>query len=200
MTRPGGKQLERAILGEARRVLLEKGYTSLSMRRIASSVGCTATSIYLYFNNKDALIHRLIDEGMGALYTELQHSIEGVADSRERLQRLCEGYVDYGRRNPEYYEVMFMLHPERMERYPPEMYRRGRRNLDIFSLALNDSLAERQLSDHDLRMAATVIWTSLHGLVSLLLSRRIDVSLPSDELTSQAVEHAWLYLNHLQEA
>ena len=66
MTRPT-TDLRRSLMDEARRMLLSDGYTSLSMRKLAKSVGCTATSIYLYFSNKDALIHALIDEGMEGL-------------------------------------------------------------------------------------------------------------------------------------
>ena len=35
---------------------MEQGYPALSTRKIGSAVGCTATSIYLYFKSKDALL------------------------------------------------------------------------------------------------------------------------------------------------
>ena len=49
-------------------ITLPSGYAALSTRRIASAVGCTATSIYLHFKSKDSLIYALLDEGFQALH------------------------------------------------------------------------------------------------------------------------------------
>lgn len=197
MTRSRSTTLEQAILDETRRVLLSEGHTQLSMRRIASAVGCTATSIYLYFNNKDALIHALIDEGMEKLYGELQAAVEGVDDPAERLERLCRTYVGFGLENAEYYEVMFMLHPKQMERYPAEKYRKARRNLDIFGEAMAAILGEQEGARRDLKIAATVIWSSLHGTVSLQIAQRTDVSIPQADLIEEAVRHAMQIVDRL---
>ena len=118
--RSNGSDLRRAILARTRRMLVEVGYNHLSMRKIARSVGCSATSIYLHFENKDALLHALIDEGMEQLNASLQEVAAAHADPAGRLEALSRSYVDFGLDNPEYYEVMFMLHPERMARYPAE--------------------------------------------------------------------------------
>jgi AcrR family transcriptional regulator len=196
MTRSQKPALRRAILDEARRVLLAHGYTGLSMRRIAAAVGCTATSIYLYYSSKDALIHALIDEGMERLHTDLLAAAEAVPDPRLGLARLCECYIDYGLENPEYYEVMFMLHPSHMERFPAEMYRRARRNLDMFADALGAVLGHDPVAAPDaprdpaLVAASTLVWTSLHGLVSLLVAERVDTKTDRQQLIDQAVRHA----------
>jgi len=190
MPRSSNGALKRAILDCAREVLLEQGYTHLSMRRIANAVGCTATSIYLYFQNKDALIHTLIDEGMDGLFQDLSGSIEGVASPTERLRVLARRYIEWGLENPEYYEIMFMLHPERMERYPAAMYRRARRNLEIFTEALSESVDGKvtgESAEAELRVASAAIWTALHGAVSLFIAQRVDVSLDRDAVVAEVV-------------
>ncbi|MDX1502000.1 MAG: helix-turn-helix domain-containing protein, partial [Thermoanaerobaculia bacterium] len=53
--RSNGSDLRRTILDRTRHLLVEEGYNNLSMRKIARAVGCSATSIYLHFENKDAL-------------------------------------------------------------------------------------------------------------------------------------------------
>jgi len=127
-------------------MLLSDGYKSLSMRKLAKSVGCTATSIYLYFSNKDALIHALIDEGMEKLRVVLEGALADASTAKQRLEAICRAYLDFGLANPEYYEAMFMLHPQRMERYPAEKYRLARRNLDLFRAALA-AVLKRPLND-----------------------------------------------------
>ena len=156
------------------------------MRKIAGSVGCSATSIYLHFENKDALTHALISEGMDRLHARL--SAVGAPAPAARLEALARAYVRFGLENPEYYEVMFQLHPERMARYPAEDYRRARRNVELFGEALEAGLEDGTLaSPNPPEVAAAVLWTALHGLVSLHLARRVDVKIAGDELVEAAV-------------
>jgi len=65
--------LRRLILDTARHLLVQDGYSNLSMRKIASEIDYSATSIYLYFDNKDVLLHALIDEGMKQLFEALSN-------------------------------------------------------------------------------------------------------------------------------
>ncbi|MEC7231436.1 MAG: TetR/AcrR family transcriptional regulator [Planctomycetota bacterium] len=178
-----GADLKRAILDEARKTLVEQGYPALSTRKIASAVGCTATSIYLYFKSKDALVHALIDEGFEELNGRLEEAVAVEGTGLERLQRGARAFVDFGLERPAYYEIMFLLRPERMERYPAEAYRRARRSLEAFAELASVPAAE------GLRRA-TIVMTSLHGLVALLIAQRIDASLDRKTLIEEAIHFA----------
>ena len=188
---PTGPALRRSILDHARHLLVAEGYDALSMRRIARAVGCSATSIYLYFENKDALTHALITEGMDKLADALEGASAGLEAAPDRLRALSRAYVRFGLDNPEYYEVMFQLHPERMARYPAEDYRRARRNVEVFAHALEDGIRAGTVAvPNPPDIAAAVLWTSLHGLVSLHLAQRMDVRLAGDELVEAGVRQA----------
>ena len=172
--------LQPKILRNARAMLLADGYRGLSMRKLATGVGCTATSIYLYFKNKDELIHSLIDEGIGHLYDRLRTAGQQAQSAQEKVNCLCRAYLDFGLENPEYYEIMFQLHPSHMARYPAEKYRRARQNLQLFAEAL---AAREQRSGPPTtkdRLRANTIWSNLHGAVSLVLAGRVDVRLDQD--------------------
>ena len=189
--RAAGADLRHAILDEARRLLVAQGYANLSMRKIARAVGCSATSIYLHFASKDALVHALISEGMAALLARLEAARDAHTDPAARLGAMSHAYVRFGRDNPEVYQVMFLLHPERMERYPADDYRRARRNLDAFAAVLAEG-ASAGLFDvaPSADVSAHVLWTALHGLVSLLLAERVDVRLDGDAFVEAAVQRA----------
>jgi AcrR family transcriptional regulator len=188
--RASGVDLRRAILDTARHLLVEEGYNNLSMRKIARAVGCSATSIYLHFESKDALIHALIDRGMQQLHEALSAACPGEAATARDLETLCRTYIDFGLANPEYYEVMFMLHPERMERYPAEKYRRARRSLESISAALEDGRRAGAFAVDQVEVAASVLWTALHGAVALLIARRIDVRIDQDAYVDAVISHA----------
>ncbi len=178
-----GAELKRAILDEARRRLESGGYPALSTRKIASAVGCTATSIYLYFNSKDALIHALIEEGFEDLNSKMMAAIEGDGPVLERLKDAARAYVRFGLERTAYYEIMFMLRPEQMERFPAESYRRARRSLDAFASFASVSPAEGL-------KRGTIVLTALHGLVALLIAQRVDAQLDREELIESAIHAA----------
>ena len=184
-----GAELRRAILDRARRLLVADGYDRLSMRKIAAAVGCSATSIYLHFASKDALTHALIDEGMERLYAALTAVV--VPDSAEALGALSRAYVRFGLDNPEVYQILFQLHPERMARYPAEQYRRARRNIEVFADAIAAGAAAGRLrADPSADVAASALWTALHGLVSLTLAERVDRRLAGDAFVEAAIRQA----------
>ena len=178
--------LRRDILEQARKLLLAEGYSQVSMRKVAAAVGRTPTSIYLYFESKDSLIHALIEEGMERIFGQLAGVAAEEGEPRRRLGRLCRSFLEFGLENPEYYEIMFMLHPEQMERYPTEKYRRARRNLRLFA----DVLAEGRPELADPMLGATVIWAQLHGAVTLMLARRLDANLDPAAFIDAVVDQA----------
>lgn len=188
---PSPGALRRAILDATRVLLVEEGYAGLSMRKIARAVGCSATSIYLYFGSKDALTHALIDEGMERLHDALVAAEATAATPAERLRALSHAYVRFGLEHPEYYETMFQLHPQRMARYPVESYRRARRNVERFGTALTEGAADGSLRlDAPPDVSAAALWTALHGLVSLHLAERVDRRIAGPSFLDAAITQA----------
>lgn len=187
--------LRRDILDQARSLLLSGGYPELSMRKIAGAIGCTPTSIYLYFQSKDALLHALVDEGMELLLARLQEAADSPGTARQRLGALCRAYTEFALANPEYYEVMFALRIPRIDRYPAENYRRARRNLEVFASVLADADRDGEARIPEPFLAASVIWSALHGALGLCLADRVDRSLDRAGFLSLATRHAHLSLD-----
>lgn len=182
------KGLRHRILEAARHLLVQEGYQGLSMRRIGKMGGFSATTIYLYFENKDALFHALIDEGFGYLQERLEEATEPLDDDPVgQLKAICRSFVDFGLEHPEYYEIMFMLHPEHVERYPPEKYRRAHSNIHYMIEALEGGKEAGDLVVEDPRVTASTIWASLHGIVSLLIAHRVDADIDRDVFIDTAL-------------
>ena len=60
---PRASSTDTAILEAARDLLAEGGIDALSMRAVAARVGVSATAIYNYFENKQALVESVISIG-----------------------------------------------------------------------------------------------------------------------------------------
>ena len=188
--------LRAAILGAARHLIAANGHRDVSMRDIAGAVGCSVSSLYLYFANRDALIHTLIDEGFQRWYDE-QLAIEARhGDPRARVEAVARGYVAFGLANPELYEIMYMFHPRSMERLPRELYRRARRGFDRVVDTVRAGAAGAAVDEDDARVLAAAAWATLHGVVSTLLTSRLDARIDRARYVEQAVRAAVAGVTH----
>ncbi|GJG85843.1 TetR family transcriptional regulator [Gemmatimonadetes bacterium T265] len=185
--------LRTAILDAARQLLVREGYRDLSMRDVSRAVGCSVSSIYLYFANKDALVHALMDEGFARWHRRMTElAAEGAgAPAPARLEAVCRAYVAFGLANPEFYEIMYMFHSDRMARYPKELFRRARRNLDLMGALVAECRAAVGVgTGDDVPVATTALWAALHGTVSTIIADRLDRRLDRERYVEGAVRFA----------
>src|SRR5262245_39618468 len=100
------QELRQAILATAGGLILEGGYEGLSLRQVAERTGYSATTIYLYYENKDALVGAVIGEG----FSRLLRTLDGVSteDPLACIADLGRAYVRFARANPVYYRLMFV--------------------------------------------------------------------------------------------
>ena len=180
--------LKRLILDKTRSLLIQEGYANLSMRKIAKEIGYSATSIYLHFKNKDALFHALIDEGMNMLLDRQEAISASFARVSDRLRALCHGYITFGLEAPEYYEIMFLQHPKLSDRFPIESFRRARKNLLLVRDTLDEGVRNGSFEVQDTNATTNVIWASLHGAVSILLARRLDIHADQRQFVNNVVD------------
>jgi hypothetical protein len=134
-------------------------------------------------------VHALIDEGVDLLYERLVEANDSCAVPQDRLLAMCRAYVSFGLERPEYYEIMYVLHPEYIKRYPAEKYRKARKNLELIGAAIEGGRVHGPSADMDSFLAANLVWTQLHGVVTLLSSERVDKRIDPDQLIEGAYQH-----------
>src|SRR5438876_10787857 len=69
-----------AILGAAKRVFAEKGYTATTIGDIAKVAGLSYGSIYWYFDSKDELFHSLMDSEERGLLAHIGEAMAVISD------------------------------------------------------------------------------------------------------------------------
>jgi len=192
--------LRTAVLDAARQLLVREGYRDLSMRDVAGAVGCSVSSIYLYFAGKDELVHTLVDEGFERWYRRMREIVDGPAPAGERLEAVCRAYVEFGLANREFYEIMYMFHSDRMARYPKELFRRARRNFDLMTELVEAYAPESAPTRADALIVATALWATLHGVVSTIISDRLDRRIDQARYVEGAIRFALSGARSLAEA
>lgn len=182
--------LRAATLDTTRTLLVRDGYENLSMRKIARQVGCSVSSIYEHFAGKDQLVHALIDEGFQRWYDVVQEAAEAPGTPPERLELHCRRYVEFGLRNPEFYEIMYMLRPRFTERFPRESFRRATRSMDVLSRLVHQAAPGAFTSPEEARIHAHVVWAILHGVVSTIVASRLDTRVDQAAYIDSSIQFA----------
>lgn len=159
---------EAAILDAARDLLADGGMAALSMRGVASRVGVSATAIYNYFENKEELVRRVVSLGFQRFDGYLSEAAaEFPRGSRERVRALGRAYIRFALENRQYFRVLFMMHgslPEEIEELPQGG------SYSLFRQSILDAMEAGSIRRADPDLVVLYLWSSVHGLVSLLLS------------------------------
>src|ERR1700742_1449190 len=107
--RGSGDLLRDQILDAATELLLETGHAkAVSIRSVAQRVGVTPPSIYLHFEDKDALLDAVCARYFEKLDEEMQRVSVGQPCSIEVLRAQGLAYVRFATETPELYRIATM--------------------------------------------------------------------------------------------
>lgn len=188
MKRDQENGLKSDLLDACRKLLLEKGYRGCSLRKIAAEAGVTATSIYLHFENKDDLIHSVMDQSIEELNDRLERVARGPGEAVQKLENLAREYVNFALEHPREYQVIYRVNSDEMARYPREKFRKARRGYRIVGEVIEQGVAEGSVEESRPVLAAYVLWAQLHGVLSVMFSRRLDSRIERELFIEEAVE------------
>lgn len=185
-----GDELRTKVIRVASEMMAELGdVDALTMRDIASAAGVTAPSVYRHFPNKHTLLRIVITERFDELSGELRAAAAAAGDEpMNRLDAIVREYVRSGLANPGHYRVLFSttnagpagLGLAEGERHP------GTGSLGILFEAVSACLSAADDADATFVLAIGV-WTSLHGIVDLRITKPDMPWPPTDQLVDDAL-------------
>jgi AcrR family transcriptional regulator len=189
------EDLRAKILDAARELFVAEGVEAVSMRKVANKIGYSATTLYNYFEHKEALLYALCDTDFGTLH-ELFKKIGRITDPIDRLRKLGQAYITFALEYPSHYRLMFMT--PRVPRGEDVCREIERGNPDEDSYAflratVVEGLAAGVFRDeyHDADLLSQIVWGGVHGVASLHLIMGNDTWIqwrPVEEVALTAVE------------
>jgi AcrR family transcriptional regulator len=153
------------ILREARGALIRRGYSSLSMRKLAEKVGCSPGTIYLYFRSKEHLVNCLVEDA----FDKLLNVLDEAHDSEKPVQSLrnkLRAYVNFGLRFPNHYHLAFVMRPTGRA---VTTEGRPHPSFDVLRDAVRRCVDQKRFPGPDIETTSQVLWTAIHGVTSLLI-------------------------------
>jgi AcrR family transcriptional regulator len=80
------EETKRSILAAAGNLFAVRGYDAVTMREIAKEAGCSHTTIYIYFKDKEALLHQLSMPPLLSLMERMETLLDQKALPDEQLK------------------------------------------------------------------------------------------------------------------
>jgi AcrR family transcriptional regulator len=164
--------LREKVLDTAEKIFIQEGIEQVTMRRIAASIDYAPTVLYRLFNNKADLSDQLVARGYRGVrdrYIELAR--KDYPSPKAQLEAILAVYADYALAHPSHYRMWFDSGSIRFEEGHLYMTH-GRLQFSVYQNWLDSieaCLSEGLFSGWDLLEAFQILWSRVHGLISLRL-------------------------------
>jgi len=167
--------LREEILEAARELFVKEGYESVSMRRIAQEIEYSPTTIYLYFRDKQDLVHQLCGETFAMLIKTLKDLHLDLGDPLEGVRKAGYAYVQFGLDHPDHYRATFVIphcHEEMDDMTPEELENdSGMQCFNSLRMGVAECIRLGYFKPVDVETTSQAIWANLHGITSLLIGK-----------------------------
>lgn len=167
--------LRGALIQASLEILRSDGIHKLSLREAARAVGVSQAAPYRHFENKEALIAAIAQEGFVMLGNRLRSAAqEFLSDAEELFHQAAQAYLNLTLERPDHFRLMFgAVFPFLPGRHP---------DLDLASREvfneLNQIVArcqeQRILRAGETELLTLTAWSGFHGLSSLLVNRSVE--------------------------
>jgi AcrR family transcriptional regulator len=169
-----------AVVTTAREMLEAEGLDGVSLRRIATKLGVTAPALYAYVTDKLDLLQAIAELELEGLLGELAAVRD--ADPVGRIRRFAELYLGYSLRNPSLFRAIFLFRPELTAEPRHDRPALASRVLEVVEDAVREALDQGRLRAIDPHLATVIIWTSVHGVVTMVLTGPRERNDPNEVL------------------
>lgn len=183
--------LRQRVLDVAEEIIAKEGVRNVTMRRIASSVEYAPTVLYRLFANKNDLMDNLIARGYVGVRKRYEEVLsQNDSDPLRAFAGLIKVYVNYALSHPNHYRMWFSTSEISQEHGQLKM-RHGRLEYVVFQTWLDSIEACREAGLFPGRSqmdAFQLVWTRIHGLISLRLQHPGFPWLPVDEHLGEVLD------------
>ena len=177
------EEVRSIILAAAWKLVKEEGWQALSIRKIADAIEYSIPVIYDHFENKEAILHEIGEEGFNMLTQKIQKASDEHEDAAAQLRAISEAYWNFAITNQEYYQLMYGVGMARCD----ECVHQKARFRKLVTEPITRLISKSKESDTNVCLKYHTFWSILHGLISIRMMRSSDAS---DQLNSIVVKDA----------
>ena len=168
------EELKLLILQAARKLFVEQGVEQTTIRKIASKIEYSVGTVYVYYKDKNDILHDLHTQGFRQLGGEMK-VLYNVTDPMERLTALGRVYLQFALENPDMYDLMFTLKApmEFLDSVKKDEWNEGKATFGVLKATIKECIDRGHFAGHQLEPLSFAIWSTVHGMASLHISQRV---------------------------
>jgi AcrR family transcriptional regulator len=170
----------------AARLFAERGYEGVTLRAIASELGCSPMTPYRYFRDKREIFAAVRSAAHERFAEAQERALASSADPLQRLAALGRAYVRIALEEPRTYRLMFELDQPDPDGFPALRDAEARSWSPLLSVATE--VIESGLLGGDPETVAHLFWAGVHGIVSLHLAGKLAMGRTIDDLLQPMLE------------
>lgn len=169
------QEMREAILQSAYHLFVQKGFEDVSIRNVAEAIEYSPATIYLYFKDKNEIIHALHRQAFSLLNKQFK-PLAKVEDPFQRLSDMGRAYIKFAIKNAEMYKLLF-IRSEPMEHLAAchdQDWDEGDRAFDALHQTVAQCQQQGYFRGHDPQQFSMMIWSFIHGLCALRISGHLN--------------------------
>jgi AcrR family transcriptional regulator len=182
--------LRDACVVEATNIIAEAGVEALSLREVARRLGVSHQAPYRHFASRDHVLAEVVRRAFARFATALERAPQ-TGNARTDALAMGMAYVGFALTHPLEYRLMFggalplpSAHPEMMNG-AREAFAILQRTMERVAEARSQAIVKSDIDRESL-----FVWSSLHGIVSLLRSDALNTLELDEEARQQFVAHS----------
>ena len=191
MPKPINKNLRTDLLQAAILLLDTRGDTHFSMKELAAQVDYSVTAVYRCFEHKTHLLQALqlhlfeqLPHHLFPILSQL-HSIPSSDHVKQsdttpmsrvvQIRAIGAAFIKWGVEHPARYHFMFHT-TQAGSLLTAENQAKARLGMRLLEQLIQEGIEEGEFIPQDPTVSATLLFASLHGLISLYTAQRLDSS------------------------
>lgn len=165
--------LRRGLLDAALSLVEREGAQALTLRAAARRAGVSQAAPYRHFQNKEALLAAVAEEGFRAMTAAMQRAAAPHAgDPLGRLRARGMAYIDFATSHPAHFRVMFGRLPAKRSAHPG-LKKAARETFELLVAGIRDCQKAGIVRAGDPEELALCAWSATHGLSALVVDGRL---------------------------
>ena len=177
------EEIRDMALAASRNIIIHQGLAALSARKIAQEIGYTPGTLYLVFENQDDLILHINAVTLDQLYARLKAASSRCRKPQTCILKLGFEYAAFAIENRHLWNAIFEHRLPEGQHAPTWFQQHVTRLYELVEVELVKMADGKRI---DSRLAATALWSGVHGICVLGLNDKIDNS--NDKQIQQLVE------------
>jgi AcrR family transcriptional regulator len=194
------EETKASILAAAGNLFSTRGYDAVTMREIAKEAGCSHTTIYIYFKDKETLLQQLSMGPLHALKQKMEQIQSQGISAENKLKQVSLEFIEFCLTHRNMHTIFLNVKSVRVDEKEPELEMNKLRNALFAQLmtVLQECLQIGE-SNEQLLMYTRIYFFTLNGIVLTYMLSEETVDRLMDRLATtfnEAVEVLLIGFRH----